>query len=81
MNNNLNIDKNISDVIKNFNLCNNEFIKSESKDVRAALFPNESGNKKNYSEKNEIIFLIYKQKLKNLSKVCIDLKERTNEFN
>jgi hypothetical protein len=78
MNNNLNIDKNISDVIKNFNLCNNEFIKSESKDVRGALFPHESGNKKNYSEKNEINI---KRDEKELIKKFNELKDINSDGN
>jgi hypothetical protein len=53
MNNNLNIDKNLSDSIKNFNLCKNEFIASEHKGPSNTIFSYAFGNKKNYSDKNE----------------------------
>ena len=78
MNNNLNIDKNLSDVIKNFSSCNNEFIKSEKKDARSVIFSYGSDNKKNYSEKND---LNTKRDEKELIKKFTDLKEITSEGN
>lgn len=53
MNNNLSIGTNLSGAIKNFNLCNNEFIMSDNKGARNAILSYAFGNKKNNFHKNE----------------------------
>jgi hypothetical protein len=54
MNNNLNFGTNFSEAIKNFNLCDNEFIQSENKGARNVIFSYAFGTKKNNFNKSNL---------------------------
>lgn len=78
MNNNLSSDKNLSDAIKNFDLCDNNFILSERKSPSNAIYSLAFGNKKNHSDKNEKNL---KRDEKELIKQFSELKELNNSHN